>query len=41
MGPGQYDVQTTYIPLYKMKESPGFNSKTLRGIYQQKGAVTK
>ncbi|EGR32246.1 hypothetical protein IMG5_090950 [Ichthyophthirius multifiliis] len=30
VGPGTYDLQGSQMPLYKMKQSPGFASKTLR-----------
>ncbi|KAL4497307.1 hypothetical protein ABPG72_011242 [Tetrahymena utriculariae] len=39
VGPGSYDVQAQGLPLYKMKQSPGFASKTLRQIENRKGAV--
>lgn len=39
VGPGTYDAQGNLIPLYKLKPSAGFISKTLRSMDQRKGMI--
>lgn len=36
VGPGTYEIDKAYRPLYKMKPSPGFASKTLRSMDTRK-----
>jgi hypothetical protein len=39
LGPGTYDSSSNYVPLYKLKQSSGFASGTLRTSEIRKGAI--
>ena len=40
IGPGQYDANANYVPIYKLKPSPGFASKSVRYSEQRKGMAS-